>query len=399
MEIHSKNKECCPEGLSCEGNTATGLQTISESMPQEDACCGFSPEPRSSPLERPGYNLCSFVEVFVDTPCGPVPKIKTFLEKSDHVITILARSGFQRSEYKVSPGLYCVGSPDQDSPVLVTANYRLSFNSLREALSAIDAWVLVLDTRGVNVWCAAGKGTFGTEEVSRQVKQTGLENVVQHRKLVLPQLSATGVFARQVKKECGFRVIWGPIRTSDIPEFLASGMKTDTVMRRVTFTIGERAVLVPVEVTQLHKPTLWVLLSIFVLSGIGPYVYSFSAAWYRGLHAISAYAAGIFAGAVLAPILLPWIPGKAFSLKGAITGFIAGGGVVWMLGERVQNLETVCLILFSMAISSYLAMNFTGATPYTSPSGVEKEMRKAIPFQIAALLVAAILWVTAAFII
>ena len=370
---------------------------ISESMPQEDACCGPSPEPRSSPFERPGYNLCFFVETFIDTPAGPVPKVKTFLENPDYGVTILARSGIHRSQYKVSPGLYGAGSPDKDSPVLVTANYRISFNALRKELSGIDAWILVLDTRGVNVWCAAGKGTFGTDEVVRQVKQSGLEKVVQHRKLVLPQLSATGISARQVRKECGFRVIWGPIRTSDVPEFLTSEMKADTAMRRVTFTIGERMVLAPVEVSQLLKPTLWMLLSIFILSGIGSNIYSFSAAWLRGLIAIAAYAASIFAGAIAAPTLLPWVPGKAFSIKGAITGLIAGGCVVWMLGETVGNLESLSLILFSIAISSYLAMNFTGATPYTSPSGVEKEMRKAIPLQAAALLIAAVLWVTAAF--
>ena len=71
--------------------------------------------------------------------------------------------------------------------------------------------------------------------------------------------------------------------------------------------------------------------------------------------------------------------------------------MVWMLGETVGNLESLSLILFSIAISSYLAMNFTGATPYTSPSGVEKEMRKAIPLQAAALLIAAVSWVTAPF--
>jgi hypothetical protein len=50
-----------------------------------------------------------------------------------------------------------------------------------------------------------------------------------------------------------------------------------------------------------------------------------------------------------------------------------------------------------MVISSYLAMNFTGSTPFTSLSGVEKEMRKAIPLQAAVALIALVAWVGAAF--
>jgi hypothetical protein len=52
----------------------------------------------------------------------------------------------------------------------------------------------------------------------------------------------------------------------------------------------------------------------------------------------------------------------------------------------------------TVALSSYLAMNFTGSTPYTSPSGVEKEMRRAIPLQTAAAVLGLIIWVVSAFV-
>ena len=67
--------------------------------------------------------------------------------------------------YRVDPGLYSLGNPDSSSPVFVSANYRLSFNALRGSLKNSNCWILVLDTKGINVWCAAGKGTFGTEEL------------------------------------------------------------------------------------------------------------------------------------------------------------------------------------------------------------------------------------------
>lgn len=397
-ELSNQSKKCCEQekhSLSC--GEETDLQPFATSSVQDEVCCGPPLEPESSRFARPGYELCHFVEDFVETPAGPVPKVMTVLKRMDINGTILARLGIGRNNYKISPGLYCVGRPGPDSPVLVTANYKLSFDTLRKELTGIDAWILVLDTRGVNVWCAAGKGTFSTAEVVRRVKQTVLNNVVRHRELILPQLAATGASARHVKKGCGFKVIWGPIRAGDIKKFLGNEKQADMSMRRVTFSINERLVLVPVELAFLTKPTLWMLLTVFVLSGIGTNIFSFQASWFRGLMAAAAYTAGIFAGAIAVPILLPWIPGRAFSFKGTITGLLAGIGVVGMLGDKIDRLEALALMMCTIVVSSYLAMNFTGATPFTSPSGVEKEMRRAIPLQVAAMLVAAVTWVGTAF--
>lgn len=398
VDLDRQNNECCcadsGNGLS---SIQTGLQSLEETI-QSEVCCGSPPGPQSSSLEKPGYQLLGFVDNFKDTPCGPVPRVKTKLERSDHLGTLIARLGIKRDQYKIAPGLYCVGNPDQNSPVLVTANYKLTFDTLRRELTSLDAWLLVLDTRGINVWCAAGKELFSTREVVDRVKQTGLNKVVSHNQLILPQLAATGVSAHQVKKASGFKVIWGPVRAEDIQRFIGADYHTDGAMRKVTFSIWERTVLTPVELSHLPKPTFWVLLAVFLLSGIGTTVFSLHDAWYRGLMAFTAYVAGILAGAVAAPILLPWIPGRAFALKGAITGVVVGLLVVVVFKSSLIRLETMALLLITVAISSYLAMNFTGSTPFTSPSGVEKEMRRAIPLQAGATLVAIVAWVSAGFV-
>jgi hypothetical protein len=382
---------------SCGG--APALCPVTTKPEKETPDCGAAPVPESGSMERPGYKLLHFVEGFAETPAGPVPKVKTVLERTDFLGAIKMRLDIGRNRYEIAPGLYCVGNPGEDSPVLVTANYKLSFDTLRKELEGVDAWILVLDTRGINVWCAAGKRTFSTEELILRVKLTGLEKVVKHGKLILPQLSATGVSAHLVKKGCGFSVIWGPIRAKDIKTFLEKGMKVDKSMRMVTFSFLERLVLVPVEILIVAKsPNLWILLAVFLLSGIGLDIFSFSAMWSRGLMATAAYAAGILAGGAAVPMLLPWIPGKAFYLKGAITGLIAGAAVAISFWGQAGGLEFLSLLLFATAVSAFLAMNFTGATPFTSPSGVEKEMRKAIPLQAAALFVAVITWVGSAFI-
>ncbi len=365
----------------------------------EEPCCGPPAGPPSSAHEQPGYALCHFVEDFLDLPHGKVPRVKTVLTGKDHLGALRVRMGILRDKYKVAPGLYATGQPNKDDPVLVTANYKLSFDHLRKRLGDRNTWLLVLDTRGINVWCAAGKTTFGTAEVIRQVKATRLEEVVSHGRLILPQLGAPGVSARQVKKGCGFEVVWGPIRAMDLPAFLDAGHKATQAMRRVTFTTWERLVLVPVELSLIRKPFLWTLLALFVLSGIGGPIFSLSAAVERGLTAVLLTLAGIIAGTAVVPFLLPWIPGRAFALKGILAGAVISTGIVLALGASAQLtlMSGSALVLFATAVSSYLAMNFTGTTPFTSPSGVEKEMRRYIPAQLGAVVLAVVLWVGAAF--
>ena len=155
--------------------------------------------------------------------------------------------GISRMNYAVPPGLYRLNQPNADSPVLVTANYKLTFDALRKELSGLNLWILVLDTGGINVWCAAGKGTFGTKELASKIESSGLADKVHHRKIILPQLGAVGVCAHDIKKQTGFEVIYGPVQAKDLPEFLHSGLKKSPDMRQVPFGFKERAVLIPIE--------------------------------------------------------------------------------------------------------------------------------------------------------
>jgi hypothetical protein len=333
----------------------------------------------------------------INTAAGPIPRIRSELKTIDKLGALRVRLGINRDRYLVKPGLYGIGNPDPKSPVLVTANYKLTFDILRKELSGNDAWVLVLDTMGINVWCAAGKGTFSTDELVNRIRTTELEKIVDHRQLVLPQLSATGVVGFQVKKESGFRVVWGPIRATDIKAFLESGLKTQKEMRQLTFTLAERVVLVPVEISAMIKPVLIAIALLAVLLGIGYAVFDTIDVLFKGVLVLAVLASGTIAGAVVAPILLPWIPGRFFSFKGFATGVIIGSGVAFLLSKQ-NILEFSAVILMTGALSSYLAMNFTGATPFTSPSGVEKEMRRAIPLQAGGLVIGLIILVSSIFI-
>lgn len=392
-ESCSCRQDCCTQ-ISPTGGGTNSPFVILPAAPQKDApCCGPPLADPAKPYEMPGYSVCHFVNRFEETPAGRVPVVHTRLTWRDRLGTMRARLGFLRSAYQIAPGLYSTGNPGSDSPVLVTANYKLSFDSLRCHLGVADVWILVCDTRGVNVWCAAGKGTFSGEEVAGRIDHCNLKQIVRHRKLILPQLAATGVSAHRLKQLSGFDVIWGPIRAKDIPEFLKNGMKGDESMRRVTFSLTERLVLTPVELSLLAKPLAVILAAVFLFSGIGPGVFSVHAAWARGLAAFSAFVLGVIAGTIATPLLLPWIPGTPFALKGMIVGLF----FALLLPKGLSFIELSARILVVITASSYLAMNFTGSTPFTSPSGVEKEMRWAIPLQLLGMIAAAVLWMASPF--
>ena len=313
-----------------------------------------------------------------------VPTVSTHLGIADILGRWRVRSGIGRKHYRVDPGLYRVGSPGKESPVLVTANYRLTFDTLRTELEGIDAWILVLDTDGVNVWCAAGKGTFGTQELVEQVQSVGLAEVVSHRRLVVPQLGATGVAAHEVRRLCGFRVIYGPVRARDLRAFLEAGMRATEDMRHVTFTLPERLEVVGVEVVTVLKWFALIVLVLMLLPGADSVIERLGTVLRMGVPVL----AGLLAGTVLVPILLPWIPGRAFSLKGALVGAIVVGATLFFLPDAYTLFGRIQVFLFGTVAASFFAMQFTGATTFTSPSGVEWEMRRALPLQIGAVLLA-----------
>ncbi len=369
-------------------------------VPREktDACCGTPSGLMTPPSLTSGdapYGHC--LQGHVPSPVGPVPRLSTRLTARDYWGGLKVRLGLGRDRYAMPAGLYAVGRPGPRSPVLVTANYKLTVDALRTELSTHDAWILALDTNGINVWCAAGKGTFATDELVHRLKASRLDQVVTHRKLVLPQLGASGVAGHRVKQRTGFQVIWGPIRARDLPAFLKNPQKTPPSMRRMSFTLKERITLVPVEISAAFRPAAWSLgmamLMALLLGMAGPA--PFKTVLHTMLLGVTATVVGLLSGAVLTPILLPWIPGRAFALKGAFLGLAAAFISLLAVYPDMTVETSIALTMMTIATSSFLAMNFTGATPFTSPSGVEREMRWAIPAQALVVTIGLIGWLQA----
>lgn len=298
---------------------------------------------------------------------GKAPVIQTsgvitIPNRLDH---LLAYIGYRRGSHRVTPGLYAIGNPTAESPVAVTSNYTLSFDAVRSALDGFDSYILVLDTHGVNVWCAAGKKTFGTDELVRRIKSVGLKEIVAHRHVIVPQLGGPGMAAHLVKKGCGFKVIYGPVKASDLPEFIKTGVATKA-MRKVEFPLAARLLLVPVEIRNTSIPIILVAATLYLIGGA---LMSFA-----GVMAI-------LAGVILFPALLPWLPTPNFMMKGFILGLLVATPFAAMAVINQSDAElftqlfwAITPLLLMPPATAYFSLNFTGSTPYTSATGVRREI-------------------------
>ena len=137
-------------------------------------------------------------------------------------------------------GLVRIGNPGRDAPVLLTCNFRLTVERVKRALEGLDVYLLVANSRGINVWCAATGGLLTDHDVISVLKTSGIDALVDHRRVILPQLAATGVQGKHVSEQTGWRVIWGPIRVSDVPRFLSDRRRATRGMRTVTFPWQQR---------------------------------------------------------------------------------------------------------------------------------------------------------------
>lgn len=293
---------------------------------------------------------------------------------------VRARISNFRMRYSVEPGLYALGDPDENSEVFVTANYKLSFDLLRRSLKGLKAWILVLDTKGINVWCAAGKGTFGTDELVRKIKEVQLHKLVNHRRIIVPQLGAVGVNAKEVQKQTDFKVYFGPVYAKDIPEYIRAGYKKTPEMRTIRFSITDRLILTPMEIIPAMKKFPFFALIVLLLFGLQPSGIIFNDALSGGLPFLLLGLISIISGAFITPVLLPFIPFRSFAVKGWITGMIFTYVTMQSMSQDILP-ATASYIFFPIA-SSYIALQFTGSTTFTSMSGVRKELNVALPVYI-----------------
>jgi ubiquinone/menaquinone biosynthesis C-methylase UbiE len=257
----------------------------------------------------------------------------------------------------VRSGLYRIGSPTPDSPLLLTGNFYLTFKQVVKALQGRHCWLLVQDTEGWNVWCAADAHIFSAEKAVALMRAYDAihdgDSLLNHKTIVVPRLG--GRIARRLSELTallpgsgkGWRVIKGPIEARDLPAFIEGGLATTRPMRslRRYYSLPQR----------LRVGTLTALIAIlcalpflFILREFLPFFLAFGLA--------SSFVLGIFHY---------WIPGRTGVVKELLLGALAFVGLLGWIVARGQpvTLRLGWAILALLIYSFVLGYMYQGSTP------------------------------------
>jgi len=248
---------------------------------------------------------------------------------------------------QVKPGVYAVGEPGRDSPLLVTGNFELTVRRLVRAIEGeLDAWILVVDSGGINVWCAAGGGFLTADKIIGALHISGLSEVLHHHAVILPQLCANGVEGWRIREQTGWGVQWGPARAVDIPEYLARGRKKSDAMRWVTFPLRDRLEMTAVTLG-FYALLILIPIAIFWRSIFWPTLIAMAV--------LSAFYA----------VTLPWLPGRDGLAKSLPLTLIALVGM--LVYSTIWDPASIDVLfaraLGVTALSIFIAAELQGMSP------------------------------------
>ncbi len=245
---------------------------------------------------------------------------------------------------ETEPGLRIFGNPNRSSPVLLTCNYDLTVRKVSRYLRGIDCYLLVAPSRGINVWCASCGGDLNEHSVISVIRSSRIDEKVDHRTLILPQLSAPGIAVDRVKEETGWSVNFGPVYAEDIPAFLEKGSK-DPKMRSVRFDIAQR-----LEMATIYFVTVGLILLVLLLL-----FFRTHAADVLGLTAVMIY------GMYIAFPLFPFSSGFLnTALSEAVTATAILSGSTALTG---RPLGLAHLLITSLIVSAIVGLDFNGTSP------------------------------------
>ncbi|MFH1283765.1 MAG: acetyl-CoA decarbonylase/synthase complex subunit gamma [bacterium] len=122
---------------------------------------------------------------------------------------------------QIQPGIYKVGEPAHDSPLIVTTNFSLTYFMVSGEVenSPHSAWLLITDSEGMSVLTAWSANKFSAELIARSVRDSKIENQIKHRKIIIPGYVA--VLQGDLEEGLpGWEVMVGPQEAIDIPQYL-----------------------------------------------------------------------------------------------------------------------------------------------------------------------------------
>ncbi|RLB11805.1 MAG: acetyl-CoA decarbonylase/synthase complex subunit gamma [Deltaproteobacteria bacterium] len=121
----------------------------------------------------------------------------------------------------VTEGIYEIGTPGEDSPVLITTNFSLTYFIVSGEIegSRVPSWLLIMDTEGLSVMTAWAAGKFSGDLVASFVKKSGIADKVAKKQIIIPGYAA-GISGELEEELPDWKVIIGPRDASLIPKFL-----------------------------------------------------------------------------------------------------------------------------------------------------------------------------------
>ncbi|MHA1912774.1 MAG: methyltransferase domain-containing protein [Promethearchaeota archaeon] len=297
----------------------------------------------------------------------------------------------------VEPGIYRSGTPDEKSPIIVTANYQFTYIKVMRALKGIDAWVLCVDSRGINVWCAARGDDFGNKQLIEAVEATGIDKISTRKTLILPQLAAGGVAAPLIKSESPsfpFNILYGPVWAKHLPQFLKERpAKKPDKWKLAKFNGFHRLRAFITHTTFLLRkifllPILALLLLFLGLSLVTPF-------WVDKLVRTSEILMWIIITNGLIASLFPLTKfTRKFILKGIFFGILnvlLFSVINWILHQSYILIILNICFLFWLAFFS--TMSFSGYSMITSPGEIQEEYPTFSKINLPLLIIGVILMV------
>jgi len=242
-------------------------------------------------------------------------------------------------------------------------------------LKGIDAWVLCVDSNGINVWCAARGKDFGNKQLIEAVEATGIEKLTDKKTLILPQLSAGGVSTPELTKKSSnfpFRIVYGPVWSKKLPEFLEKrpARKTDE-MKLAKFTLKHRFRGFITHTTfLLRKIFIYPLIILFFVFLLLDSLSITAKLWWVG---------ELLLWIVTSNFIITFMyPLANFTRRFIIKGVFFGTLNVFILGIisylfHYSIIFTLWNLSFFFWISFFSTMSLSGYTMATSPSEIQEE--------------------------
>ena len=272
----------------------------------------------------------------------------------------------------VEPGLYFTGNNyDINTPLLTTGNNLLTVFMVWRAIRNRNLRILIVDTEGINVWCASGKGQFSAERIMEQIDRYP-DHIISEdtATLILPKLSLSGVSLAKLRKY-GIKAKIGPVYASELPAYLDEIPFKNRNKDVFRFSLKDRLFTLLPTLLQMIKYALFISAGLFIW-----HVFFKTKIYWQVLPVMILIT-------IIYIIFFYILPTKKFTVKGLFLFILMASGfsAYYFIFNRgkMDFLTYLFLILFSGGANLLFALSYTGDSGVSNYSLVRREVAVFLP--------------------